>query len=303
MDAVQAQKTLIVVAGPTAVGKTGIAISLGQRLNTEIISADSRQCYQGMSIGTAQPSIAERALVKHHFIDSFNLEDSLSAADFEKIALKELALIFEKKDVAIVCGGTGLYIKALCEGLDDMPNVNPEIEQKVNNEFAEKGIQWLQQELNAVDAEYAAMGEMSNPTRMLRALIFKLSVGQSISAYRTGIAKKRPFRIIKIALDLPRELLYNRINMRVDMMMNEGLLQEAKALIPYRHFKSLNTVGYAELFDYFDGRCDISFAVEKIKQHSRNYAKRQITWFKKDHSFHWILANDKEIVEKILQFL
>ncbi|MFA6152747.1 MAG: tRNA (adenosine(37)-N6)-dimethylallyltransferase MiaA [Chitinophagaceae bacterium] len=298
-----AKPKLIVIAGPTAVGKTGIAIELAKQLNTEIISADSRQCYQGMAIGTAQPSAAERLAIPHHFIDCFPPEKALTAADFEHISLNILADIFRRKETAIVCGGTGLYIKALCEGLDEMPPVDEEINRSVNQLFSENGIEWLKDELKKTDPEFFIGGETENPARMLRALTFHLSCGKSITQFRTGIKKERPFDIVKTGLELPREILYNRINLRVDKMMEEGLLEEVKSLFDRRNLKNLNTVGYSELFDYLEGKVSLDFAIDKIKQHSRNYAKRQLTWFKRDHEFQWMDANDPEIIEKIISIL
>ncbi|MBL7712030.1 MAG: tRNA (adenosine(37)-N6)-dimethylallyltransferase MiaA [Chitinophagaceae bacterium] len=295
--------TLIVIAGPTAVGKTGVAIRLAQSLGTEIVSADSRQCYTGMSIGTAQPSAAELALVPHHFINCFSPAEPLSAADYEKLALAYLETIFRKSSYAVVCGGTGLYIKALCEGLDAMPPVDPLIEAQVNASYAREGMAWLQEAVAEADPAFYASGETSNPSRMLRALIFRLSTGESITAYQTGMKKERPFRTIKIGLELPRAELYSRINTRVDQMMQEGLLEEAQHLLPHRHLKNLNTVGYSELFAYFDHKLSLAEAVEQIKQHSRNYAKRQLTWFKKDQDFFWLQASDPYLHQKITAVL
>ncbi|HTN17997.1 MAG TPA: tRNA (adenosine(37)-N6)-dimethylallyltransferase MiaA [Chitinophagaceae bacterium] len=296
--------TLIVIAGPTAVGKTGAAIRLAQSLGTEIVSADSRQCYTGMHIGTAQPSAAELALVPHHFVNCFPPERSLSAADYEKLALSYLDTIFQKNDYAIACGGTGLYIKALCEGLDDMPPVAPDIEAQLNQNYAREGMDWLQQKIAEADPVfYASSGETANPSRMLRALAFRLSTGESITSYQTGIKKERPFGIIKVGLELPRAELYDRINTRVDQMIQEGLLQEAEQLFPLRHLKNLNTVGYSELFDYFEGKLSLAQAIDKIKQHSRNYAKRQLTWFKKDKAFHWLPANAPDLHQKIADIM
>lgn len=296
-------KTLIVVAGPTAVGKTAIAIQLAQQLGTEIISADSRQCYVGMAIGTAQPDATERAQVVHHFIDCYEPETLLSAADFERIALAQLLQLFQTKDTVVLCGGTGLYIKALCEGLDEMPAVDPIINSSIHDQYQALGIDWLRDMLQKEDPVFFESGETENPARMLRALIFKLSTGQSITAFRSGNKKQRPFNIIKIGLELPRETLYNRINSRVDIMMQQGLMDEAKALYPKRHLKNLNTVGYTELFDFMDAKMSLPQAVDKIKQHSRNYAKRQLTWFKKDPDFHWFAPNEPELLDKIVALL
>lgn len=297
------QKKLIVIAGPTAVGKTAIAIEVAKSLDTEIISADSRQCYRGMTIGTAQPSADERAIVPHHFVDCYDVHEALNAADFERYALEKLEDIFAQHQYAIVCGGTGLYLKALCEGLDDMPAIDPMINQMVLDHYAAKGMDWLCKELRQKDPEFAVMGAMDNPARMLRALAFKLSVGTSIVQYRTAVKKDRPFDIINIGLELPREQLYERINQRVDIMMQQGLLQEAQQLYPQRHLKNLQTVGYAELFAYLENKMTIAQAVEKIKQHSRNYAKRQLTWFKKDKAFTWLNAQDPHLMAKIADVL
>jgi tRNA dimethylallyltransferase len=297
------QKKLLVIAGPTAVGKTAIAIEVAKSLGTEIISADSRQCYRGMSIGTAQPSTEERATVPHHFVDCYEVQEALSAADFERYALDQLNQIFSKSQYAVVCGGTGLYIKALCEGLDDMPAIDAIISQMVSDRYAAEGMDWLREELRQKDPEFAAMGEMENPARMLRALAFKLSVGKSIVQYRTAIKKDRPFEIINIGLELPREQLYERINQRVDIMMQQGLLQEAQQLYPQRNLKNLQTVGYTELFDYLNNTMTLEQAVDKIKQHSRNYAKRQLTWFKKDKAFTWLNAQDPHLMANIADML
>lgn len=297
------QKKLLVIAGPTAVGKTAIAIEVAKSLGTEIISADSRQCYRGMSIGTAQPSTEERATVPHHFVDCYEIQEALSAADFERYALDQLNQIFSKSQYAVVCGGTGLYIKALCEGLDDMPAIDAIISQMVSDRYAAEGMDWLREELRQKDPEFAAMGEMENPARMLRALAFKLSVGKSIVQYRTAVKKDRPFEIINIGLELPREQLYERINQRVDIMMQQGLLQEAQQLYPQRNLKNLQTVGYTELFDYLNNTMTLEQAVDKIKQHSRNYAKRQLTWFKKDKAFTWLNAQDPHLMANIADML
>lgn len=295
------RKTVYIIAGPTASGKTAAAIALAQRLGTAIVSADSRQCYQGMTIGTAQPDAKELAAVQHYFINCFPPNLSLSAADYEKLALDYLQEIFTTHHTAVVCGGTGLYIKALCEGLDEMPNTDPNINCQVETHYKEQGIVWLQQAIEREDPAFYKTGEIQNPARMLRALAFVRTTGTSITQYRTRQPKTRPFDIVKVALDLPREVLYTRINKRVDIMMAQGLVAEVQSLTPYRHLKNLQTVGYAEILDYLDGNSTLEEATEKIKQHSRNYAKRQITWFKKDTQFTWLLANDPELMDKILR--
>lgn len=293
-------RTVYVIAGPTAVGKTAIAVDLAERLGTEIISADSRQCYQKMSIGTAKPSKEELTKVKHYFIDAFPITQSLTSADYESLALSYLDEIFQTHHTAVVCGGTGLYIKALCDGLDKMPVADEQVAAQVNCDYQLHGLQWLQQTVQMEDPAFYQRGEIQNPARLIRALIFKRSTGESIVDYRTGTQKQRDFRIIKVALELPREILYERINRRVNHMMEQGLLEEVKELYPIRQLKNLQTVGYSELFDHMDGKMTLEEAIDKIKQHSRNYAKRQLTWFKKDKGFTWFRADDKDVLSKIL---
>lgn len=292
--------TVYIIAGPTAVGKTAIAIQLAQRLGTDIISADSRQCYKEMTIGTAKPSLDEMQAVKHYFVDEYSITHALTAADYETLALKYLEEIFANHDAAVVCGGTGLYIKALSEGLDAMPAVDEEIEVNTEAEYRQKGIDWLQQAVANEDPEFYKVGETQNPARMLRALSFRRSTGKSILQYRTAQKKLRPFNMVKIGLELPREVLYDRINQRVDRMMDQGLLDEVRKLYPFKELKNLQTVGYAELFEHLDGKCTLTEAVDKIKQHTRNYAKRQMTWFKKDEQMLWFSANEVGIVDKML---
>lgn len=294
------KQTVYVLCGPTAVGKTATAIALAKALGTFIISADSRQCYQDMTIGTAKPTAEELATVKHYFIDSYSITENISAARFETLALEWLNDIFTQTNTAVVCGGTGLYINALCEGLDAMPEVNEKINQEVNTQYKEKGLPWLQNALLNEDPLFYNQAEQQNPARLLRALAFIRTTGKSITTFRTGTIKKRPFNIIKIGLELPRPELYMRINTRVDDMMNAGLLKEAEQLFPLRHLKNLQTVGYSELFNFFEGQYNLDTAIEKIKQHTRNYAKRQMTWFKKDLSTTWYDAREPKIIEQIL---
>jgi len=293
-------ETLIIVAGPTAVGKTDLAVHLAKHFGTEIISADSRQCYREMNIGTAKPDPEILSSVKHYFINSHSISEPLNAADYEQLALQYCREIFAKKKVAIVCGGTGLYIKALCEGMDEIPKTDPETARQLNAEFKQKGLPWLQEALSKADPEFYATAEQQNPQRLLRALTVKRSTGKSIKEFYTGTKKTRPFQMIKIGLELPRAELYQRINDRVEKMMEEGLLAEVKSLIPYRELKNLNTVGYAELFDFLDGKIALAEAVKLIQQHSRNYAKRQLTWFKKDPEFHWFTPLEPK---QILHFI
>ncbi|RYE23900.1 MAG: tRNA (adenosine(37)-N6)-dimethylallyltransferase MiaA [Sphingobacteriales bacterium] len=291
--------TVYVIAGPTAVGKTGVAIKLARHLNTSILSADSRQCYKGMAIGTAQPSVAQQQEVKHYFINEFPVTDALTAADFESLSLQYLDEVFATNNTAVVVGGTGLYIKALCDGLDDMPDISEQVATEVNEHYRLQGLHWLQDAVHFEDPEFYAQAEVHNPARLLRALIFKRSTGESIIHFRTGAKKHRPFNIVKIGLELPREVLYEQINQRVEGMMQDGLVDEVKALVPYRHLKNLQTVGYTEVFEYLDGDDMLEEAITKIKQHTRNYAKRQMTWFKRDKEMTWLQADDEDIVAKI----
>lgn len=293
-------KTLIVVIGPTAVGKTALAIQLANHYNTEIISADSRQFYREMSIGTAKPTPDELASAKHHFINSHSITDEFNVGDFEKEGLKALEEIFVDHDVAILAGGSGLYVKAICEGFDELPPVDHQIRNKLNALYNEKGIIWLQEQLKIADPAYYEHADINNPQRIIRALEVTESTGKPFSSYHTSNAKKRSFNIIKIGLNLPREQLYERINQRVDEMIKQGLVDEVKALLPYRNLNALNTVGYKELFDYLDGKTDLDTAVAMIKQNTRRFAKRQLTWFNKDSAIVWFKPSQiDDIIKQI----
>ena len=283
-------KTCIVVVGPTAVGKTSFAIQLAQHFHTSIISADSRQCFVELNIGVAKPSEAELKAVKHYFVNSHHIEEEVNAALFENLSLLWIEEIFQRHDIAVMAGGTGLYVKAFSEGLDDVPPTDSDVRKKIVSLFEANGIKWLQEELQVNDPLFVAEGEMQNPQRMMRALEVKIISGKSIFSFRSKKQKDRPFRIIKIGLELPRELLYDRINKRVDAMMNDGLLEEAKTLYPFRKLNALQTVGYRELFEYLDGKTSLEAAVDLIRQNTRHYAKRQLTWFKKDDSILWLNA-------------
>ena len=293
-------KTLIVVAGPTAVGKTAAAIELAKYFNTGVVSADSRQFFREMAIGTAKPNAAELAAVEHYFIDSHSIAEPFSVGDFEKQGLALLDGLFKTHDHVILAGGSGLYIKAICEGFDDLPIADPSIREKLNQELEEKGIESLQQKLKLADPVYYEDVDLGNPQRIIRALEVFESSGNPISSYRQATVNKRPFNIIKLALNLPREVLYNRINERVNIMVQQGLLAEVSALLPYRHLNALNTVGYTELFDYFDGKTNLDKAIEMIKQNTRRFAKRQLTWFRKDSLFHWFQANDPDLLDQMI---
>lgn len=292
---------LVVIAGATAIGKTSLSIALAKHFQSVILSADSRQCYQEMHIGTAKPDLEEQEGVPHYFIDSHSISETLTAVDYEEYALQHLTEIFKKHSIAIVVGGTGLYIQALLQGFDDMPVIDKKIEEEIFNLYDEKGMVWLQETLRTTDPEYEQAGlKMDNPHRMLRALVFKKSTGQSITHFRKGKNKERPFRSLLIALDMPREKLYDRINQRVGIMVENGLLEEAKSLFPLRGNKNLDTVGYREIFDYFDEKISLEEAIELIKRNTRRYAKRQITWFKKMDGVEWFDAKDVEgIIQRI----
>jgi len=274
-------KTCIIITGPTAIGKTPHAIQLAQQYRTHIISADSRQCYRELNIGVAKPSADQLKSVQHYFINSHSVHDEVNAKIFEEYALAAIHKIFETKDVAIMVGGTGLYIKAFCEGLDEVPAVNDAIRDEINETYKTQGLLWLQDEIRKQDPLYFSSGEMQNPQRIMRALEVKLSTGQSICSFHSGKKTERDFEIKKINLEISRAELYKRINERVDEMMRQGLLIEAEGLFPYRHLNALQTVGYRELFDFMEGKISLSQAIEEIKKNTRQFAKRQITWFKK----------------------
>jgi tRNA dimethylallyltransferase len=288
-----AQKTVIMIAGPTAVGKTAIAIEVARQSGAEIISADSRQCYRELRIGVARPSEEELAAVPHHFIASHSIYDSVTAATFEAYALDRAAALFEKGDTVVITGGTGLYLKAFAEGLDSIPEIPADVRTAIRAGYEENGLTWLQDEVRTADPLFFSTGEVANPHRLMRALEVVRATGESIGSFRTGERAGRPFAMIGIALDLPREQLYERINTRVDIMMQNGLLAEVAALTNVRHLGALRTVGYAELFDHLDGKATLVDAVERIKTNTRRYAKRQLTWFRKQPLFVPFSPNDR----------
>lgn len=287
------QKTVIIIMGPTASGKTAAAIELAKHFHTEIISADSRQCFKELDIGVARPSSEELKTVPHHFIATHSIHEEVTAAVFEEYALEKANELFQKHDVVIMVGGTGFYIKAFCEGLDHIPVIDPLIRKKITDEYEKKGIEWLQNEIKEKDGTFYISGEISNPQRMMRALEVMEGTGQSVLSFRSGKKIKRGFNIVKFGLKLPREKLYQQINSRVDKMIAAGLVDEAKSLKEFQQLNALQTVGYSELFEYFDGKCTMEAATEKIKTNTRQYAKRQLTWFNKDDSIKWIEAGDR----------
>lgn len=280
-------RNLIVIVGPTAIGKTSLAIELAKHYQTAIISADSRQFFREMSIGTAKPSSEELAAAPHHFINSHSITQLFSTGDFEVQALALMEELFAKHDTLIMVGGSGLYINAVCNGLDDMPDIDLNIREQLNRQFANEGIEPIKKQLAELDPEYFAKVDQSNPQRMIRGLEVVLSTGKKLSSFHTSNKKERPFNILKIGLNTDREKLYAQINYRVDVMIANGLVEEVKSLEPYKELNALKTVGYAEIFDYLDGKTDLPTAIDKIKQNTRRFAKRQLTWFKRDTETVW----------------
>ncbi|MEI7662581.1 MAG: tRNA (adenosine(37)-N6)-dimethylallyltransferase MiaA [Bacteroidota bacterium] len=283
---------LVVIAGPTAVGKTPFGIELAGTCSTEIISADSRQFYREMKIGTAAPSREELAKVPHHFVHHLSIHETYNVSRFEADALALLDNLFDKHRIAVMVGGSGLYIDAVCRGIDHLPDPDPVIRNDLKELLSVSGIEALRDELYKSDPEYAKVVDLANPARLLRALEVCRATGVPYSTLRSNKSKQRPFRILKLALELPRDLLYERIDNRVDRMLENGLFEEALALYPQRHLNALNTVGYRELFDHFEGLTSLEYAVTKIKTNSRRYAKRQLTWFKKDQDYKWFMPDD-----------
>ena len=278
---------LLAVVGPTAIGKTVKAIELAEHFKTEIISADSRQFYKEMQIGTAVPSKDELARAKHHFIQHISIETNYTVGDFERDALAKLTEMFKDRSVVILVGGSGLYINAVLDGLDQFPEVDTSVRIELNRRYQEEGIKYLQEQLQQLDPDYYGQVDLQNPHRLIRALEICLATGKPYSGFRKQQKAKRDFDIAMIGLEAEREVVYDRINRRVDIMMSEGLLDEAKKLYPFNELNALQTVGYKELFKYLDGQWDLPFAVEEIKKNSRRFAKRQFTWFKKDPRIMW----------------
>jgi tRNA dimethylallyltransferase len=294
-------KTLIVIVGPTAIGKTALAIELARHFSTEVISADSRQFFKEMEIGTAKPSPEELAAVPHHFINSHSINTFFSTGDFETEVLSLTEKLFRQHDQLIMVGGSGLYINAVCDGLDSLPDIDLQIREKLNLQLADEGIATIRQQLATADPEYYAAVDQSNPQRMVRALEFYLSTGEKLSGYLTHRKKERPFNLIKIGLNTDRALLYQRINHRVDLMMDAGLLEEVKTLEPFKDLNALKTVGYAELFSFLEGSITLDEAVEKIKQNTRRFAKRQLTWFRRDEQITWFEPDQRTAIIGFLE--
>ncbi len=286
------QKTLIVITGPTGVGKTAAAIRLAQRLRCEIINADSRQIYRGIPICTAAPSPEELALVKHHFVAFKDLEESYSAAQFEADVLQLLPSLWQQGDYAVMCGGSMLYVDAVCHGIDQLPDISPEVRAAVKEKLHLEGLESLVAELEELDPQYAATVDRRNTSRVCHAVEICRQAGVTYTSLRTGRAKQRDFNIVKLALNIDRDALYRRINTRVDRMIEAGLEQEARSVYHLRHLNSLNTVGMKEMFAIFDGTMDRHTAIERMKKNTRVYAKKQLTWYKRDQAITWVSPDD-----------
>jgi tRNA dimethylallyltransferase len=285
-------KKLIAVLGPTAVGKTAVAIELAEQLNTEIISADSRQIFKELEIGTAKPSAEELQRIKHHFINIKSIEEEYDAGQYGRDALELIDKLFAKFDRLILCGGSGLYVKALLEGFDEMPEIAEGVREAIIEEYRAKGLGWLQKEVEKVDPDYFAEADVKNPQRLMRALELNRTSGKPLHTLRGKQTKKLPFEVVKIGLELPREELYQRIDDRMDKMIGQGLFEEAAKFYDRKELNALQTVGYQEIFGFMDGEYDREEAVRLLKRNSRRYAKRQLTWFKKDKEIKWCRAGE-----------
>jgi len=293
-------KNLIVITGPTAIGKTSMAIEVARHFNSEIVSADSRQIYRELTIGTAVPSPTELAAVRHHFIHTHSIQQTYNASMFETEALELLGKLFKKNDTIIMVGGSMLYIDAVCKGIDTMPDVDPELRHNLKNKLKTEGIESLRRQLKQLDPNYYSEVDLKNPARIVHALEICLMTGKPYSSFRSSSQKKRPFNIIKTGLNCDRKLLHQRINKRVDQMMHAGLEQEVRSVFSQRHLNALNTVGYRELFDWFKGEISKERAIELIKRNTRRYARKQLTWFRNDASVTWF---QPEETSKIIAYL
>ena len=287
------EKTVIVIAGPTASGKTAAAIKVAQHFNTAVISADSRQCYREISIGTAKPTAAELAIVPHYFINSHSIQEEVNAGIFGKLALQYAHEVWAHNDVVVMCGGTGLYIKAFCDGIDNIPAAPAGIRQAINERYEKAGLSWLQREVQQQDPAFYAVAEIHTPQRLIRALEVLYATGQSITTFRTGSTFQRDFRVIKAGINLPKPQLHANIETRVQQMVTAGLVEEVRPVLPYRHHNALQTVGYSEIFDYLDGKTTLAQAIELVTIHTRQYAKRQLTWFRKDAEIEWFESGEE----------
>ena len=290
------KKTLIVITGPTAVGKTTLCMDIAKHFGIPIINADSRQIYRELKIGTARPTDEQTQAVRHYFVGSLGLDDYYSASLFEQQVLQLLDQLFQASDYALLTGGSMMYIDAVCDGIDDIPTIDDETRRLMKQRLADEGLEALCEELRRLDPEYYEIVDRQNPRRVVHALEICTMTGKTYTSFRRRERRQRPFSIVKIALNRPREELYERINCRVDQMMSDGLLEEAHALYPRRELNALNTVGYKELFDYLDGRWPLEEAVERIKGNTRRYARKQLTWYKKDEQIRWFHPDDKESI-------
>ena len=294
------QNYLILVVGPTAVGKTDLCLNLAKNFKTEIVSCDSRQFYREMNLGTAKPTADDLKQVSHHFINSLSIDQDYDVRKFEQDALKTLEELFDSHEVVIMTGGSGLFADAVENGLDEMPEVAPEIRQEIIREYENKGLEYLQKEVATYDPEYFEKVDQKNPQRLMRALEIWRGTGKKFSSFRIKSKKERPFKVIKIGLERNREELYSRIDWRMDQMIAEGLFDEAEALFAKRHVNALQTVGYSEIFGFIEGKYDKEEAVRLLKRNSRRYAKRQMTWFKRDETVKWFSPDEKD---KILEYI
>lgn len=294
------EKTLIVITGPTAVGKTALCLDVAKHFHIPVINADSRQIFRELKIGTAPPTEAQMQQVHHDFVGMLGLDDYYSASLFEQQVLELLDRQFLTSDYALMAGGSMMYIDAVCNGIDDIPTIDDQTRTTMKQRLADEGLEALCEELRQRDPEYYEIVDRQNPRRVVHALEICLMTGKTYTSFRKREKRQRPFSIVKIGLNRPREELYDRINRRVDQMMADGLLEEAKALYPRRHLNALNTVGYKELFDYIDGRWPLEEAVERIKGNTRRYARKQLTWFKKDESIRWFHPDETETIIKYI---
>jgi len=293
-------KTLIIILGPTAIGKTDLSIEVAKHYNTEIISCDSRQIYKELSIGTAIPNPQQLHTVNHRMIQNHSITEYYNASDYEVEAMKNIEEIFDSHDQAIMSGGSMMFIDVVCNGIDDLPTIDPEIRKEIINRFEKEGLEPLRVELKRIDPEYYSIVDLKNHKRILHALEIFYMTGKKYSELRTNTKKKRDFNIVKIGLNTDRSILHKRINARVDKMIEEGLIEEVRAVCPFRQLNSLNTVGYKELFDYFDNNITLDDAIELIKRNSRRYARRQLTWFNKDKEIKWFEPNQ---TQEIINYL
>lgn len=293
-------KTLIVIVGPTGVGKTELCLKVAEAFGTVIVNADSRQIFKEIPVGTAAPTIAERRKIRHYFVGNLHIDQYYNASMFENDVIALLDTLFKEKDYVIMSGGSMMYVDAVCNGIDDIPTVDTATRSKVMREYEEKGLDYICGRLEELDPEYYSIVDKRNPKRVIHAVEICLSTGRTYTSFRVNAKKDRPFNIIKVGLTLDREQLYERIDGRVDRMVADGLIQEAEKMYPYRNLNSLNTVGYKELFDYFDGKCTLEEAVFRIKCDTHKYCRKQLTWFKRDKDIHWFSPNN---VEEIINYI